>query len=178
MKTTIYILTLVLFETLSFAKAQNRNNIVNVAQIGYSNNLQAEQNGGKNELYLRQLGTSYSNKAIIQQEGSENYINVDQNGDENNFNVLQVGNNNRVETFKQTNVNGKKDDISQIGDNLTLNVSLETIGAVYGNTFTQIGTNLSATVTSTIPLNDITVSQTGHDMKVVIDQSFFSFPLK
>jgi len=178
MKTTIYILTLVIFGIMSFAKAQNLNNIVTVAQIGYSNDLQVEQNGGRNELILKQLGTNFSNKATIWQEGNDNYINAEQTGYFSDFNVLQVGNNIRLETFKQTNVNGNKDAIFQRGNNLTLIVSFESSTAVFGNIYTQTGTNLSATLNTTIPLSGITVTQTGQDMKVVIDQSFFSFPLK
>ncbi|MEI8084820.1 MAG: curlin repeat-containing protein [Paludibacter sp.] len=134
-------------------------------------------NGDNNTLISSQIGSS--NKILTIQQGSNNFIDVEQVGRNQFFSSHQVGTNNRVENFKQTNIDGKGDYITQLGDNNTFNIS-ETTGNL-ANNYIQQGSNLSVALNIDTPPalgGGITVSQTGHDMKVVIDQSFFSFPLK
>jgi len=133
--------------------------------------------GNNNTLFSTQDGTS--NKFLSIQQGSNNYIQADQIGNNNNLVIQQVGNNNRVEDFVQNNIKGESDNISQIGDNNTLN-SINTLNSLSGNNYIQNGTNLSITMNNSTlsSIGGITVNQTGHDMSVVIDKSYFSFPLK
>jgi len=53
-------------------------------------------------------------------------------------------------------------------------------GAIQGNTFTQIGNKLSVELNNGMMNNPggIDVNQKGKEMNVIIDQSFFSFPMK
>jgi len=134
-------------------------------------------NGNNNTLISSQEGIS--NKFLSIQQGSNNYIQADQIGNYNNLVVQQVGNNNRVENFVQNNIKGESDNITQIGDNNTLN-SIDKLNTLYGNNYIQNGTNLSITLNNSTlsATGGITVNQTGHDMSVVIDKSYFSFPLK
>ena len=133
--------------------------------------------GNNNTLVSTQDGIS--NKFLSIQQGSNNYIQADQIGNNNNLVVQQVGNNNRVEDFVQNNIKGESDNITQIGDNNTLN-SIDKLNTLYGNNYIQNGTNLSITLNNSTlsATGGITVNQTGHDMSVVIDKSYFSFPLK
>ena len=134
-------------------------------------------NGNNNTLISSQEGNS--NKFVSIQQGSNNYIQAEQVGNNNNLLVQQVGTNNRVENFVQNNTLGENDTVYQTGENITLN-SINTSNTLYGNNYMQNGTNLSITLnnTTTNSLGGITVNQTGHDMSVVIDKSYFSFPLK
>ena len=134
-------------------------------------------NGNNNTLISSQEGIS--NKFLSIQQGSNNYIQADQIGNYNNLVVQQVGNNNRVENFVQNNIKGESDNISQVGDNNTLN-SIDKLNTLYGNNYIQNGSNLSITLNNSTlsATGGITVNQTGHDMSIVIDKSYFSFPLK
>jgi len=134
--------------------------------------------GFRNSLISAQEGNS--NKILAIQQGDNNYVSAEQLGNENYLVVKQVGSYNKVENFKQNTINGKSDVISQIGDNNTFNTFNESNSEIYGNIYSQVGTNLSITqYNNTLsPLGGIEVNQTGHDMSIVIDQSFFSFPMK
>jgi hypothetical protein len=133
--------------------------------------------GNNNTLISSQEGNS--NKILSIQQGSNNYIHAEQLGNDNNLVAQQVGTNNRVENFIQNNNHGESDIISQVGENITLN-SISPSNSLYGNNYSQNGTNLSITLNNSTfnTLGGLKVSQTGHDMKIVIDQSYFSFPLR
>jgi len=133
--------------------------------------------GNNNTLISSQEGNS--NKLLSIQQGSNNYIHAEQSGNDNNLVAQQVGTNNRVENFMQNNLHGESDVISQVGENITLN-SISSSNNLYGNNYSQNGTNLSITLNNSTfnTLGGLKVNQTGHDMKIVIDQSYFSFPLK
>lgn len=134
--------------------------------------------GINNTLYSSQEGKS--NEILVIQQGSSNYIDVEQLGNENLLIINQVGMNNRVENFKQNNIDGKIDVISQIGDNNTFNSVNGSIVNFYENNYTQEGSNLSLTINNSnlTSLGAIKVNQTGHDMNIVIDQSYFSYPMQ
>lgn len=139
-----------------------------------SNNLFSA--GTNNILYSSQEGKS--NEILAIQQGSDNYIEVEQSGNENFLIVQQVGTNNRVESFKQNSVYGAMGVISQVGDNNAINNLTESVNTNRSD-YTQEGSNLSLTINNTLPsLDGIKVSQTGNDMNIVIDQSYFSFPMQ
>jgi len=96
--------------------------------------------------------------------------------------ALQKGSNNLLTGYKQENESDQvlSDRVIQIGDNLTLKSDEVSKSSVNGNTFLQTGRNLSLEIKSDLinSAGGMDVKQTGKDMKVVIDQSYFSFPLK
>lgn len=134
--------------------------------------------GEGNKLNITQAGNS--NGAMTSQQGFYNFINAKQQGINNYLSILQYGTNNSVTNYKQGNESELIlfDTIIQIGDNLSLTTDGVTNSNPAVNRFTQTGANLSIQLNNSL-LNTgtgVNVNQTGHDMKVVIDQSYFSFP--
>jgi hypothetical protein len=136
---------------------------------GEGNALNVNQNGNKNAI-------------VAIQQGSENNIEADQNGTNNYLVIYQKGKNNEVIGYNQENYSGKvlAETIIQEGENLSLSASDASKSKPNGNAFLQKGINLSLEVNNqfTNTLGGIEVNQKGHDMKVIIDQSFFSFPAR
>ncbi|MFA5329515.1 MAG: hypothetical protein WC384_17105 [Prolixibacteraceae bacterium] len=136
--------------------------------------------GEGNELKVDQLGNN--NAVVAVQQGSENSIEAGQNGTNNYLVIYQKGKNNEVIGYKQENnsANILTETIIQQGEGNILNATDVSRSKPNGNSFIQNGVNLSLEVNNqfTNTLGGIEVSQTGHDMKVVVDQSFFSFPTR
>lgn len=135
--------------------------------------------GDGNKMTLTQTGNNNGIMAI--QQGSDNTISAEQTGNNNYLLTIQKGSNNSITDYKQENTTGLVlyDKIVQTGDYLTLKSDIASMSGS-GNTFMQTGTHLSLEMNSDL-INSpggIQVTQTGKDMKVVIDQSYFSFPLK
>lgn len=136
--------------------------------------------GERNKLTITQDGIN--NGVIAVQQGSDNTISAEQKGTNNYLLLLQKGKNNSVTGYSQENTSDKilLETIIQEGDGLSLNTSDVSKSKPNGNTFIQSGVNLSLQVNNEFAnnLGGIEINQTGHDMKVVIDQSYFSFPMK
>lgn len=144
-------------------------NVENVNQIG----------GEGNKLTISQEGNSNGVTAV--QQGSYNNITAEQKGQNNYLSALQNGTNNSVADYKQGNESEQIlfDTIIQIGDNLSLTTDGIANSTPAVNKFTQTGTNLSLQLSTNL-LNTgagIEINQAGHDMKAIVDQSYFSFPL-
>jgi hypothetical protein len=137
-------------------------------------------NGEGNKLTVSQDGNNNSVMAV--QEGTDNTISAEQKGSNNYLLVLQNGKNNSVTGFKQENESGQilYDTIIQNGENLSLNSTEASKAKPNGNTFTQSGINLSLDINNGFlnTMGGIAINQTGKDMKVVVDQSYFSNPMK
>jgi len=136
--------------------------------------------GERNKMIITQDGTDNGIMAV--QQGSDNTISADQKGENNYLLALQKGSNNTITDYKQENKSDEKlfDRIIQIGDNLSLKSDEVSTSSINGNTFVQTGTNLSLEINSELinSAGGIEINQKGKDMKIVIDQSYFSFPLK
>jgi len=136
--------------------------------------------GDRNKMIITQDGTN--NGVMAVQQGSDNTISAEQMGENNYLIALQKGTNNTISDYKQENKSDEKlfDRIIQVGDNLNLKSDEASTSSINGNTFVQTGTNLSLEINSELinSSGGIEINQKGRDMKVVIDQSFFSFPLK
>ena len=136
--------------------------------------------GERNKMIITQDGTD--NGVMAVQQGSDNTISADQKGENNYLLALQKGSNNTITDYKQENKSDEKlfDRIIQIGDNLSLKSDEVSTSSINGNTFVQTGTNLSLEINSELinSTGGIEINQKGKDMKIVIDQSYFSFPLK
>jgi len=134
--------------------------------------------GERNKLTISQEGTNNGVMAI--QMGSDNTISASQTGTNNYLVVLQTGKNNLVTGYSQANTSDKVlfDTVIQIGENLTLGASEDSKSKPSGNKFTQSGANLSLQLNNEFvnSVGGIEIGQKGKDMKVVIDQSYFSFP--
>jgi len=135
--------------------------------------------GDGNKMTLTQTGNNNAIMAI--QQGSDNSISAEQTGNNNYLLALQKGSNNTITDFRQENTTSLVlyDKIVQTGDYLTLKSDIASMSGA-GNTIMQTGTHLSLEMNSDL-INSpggIQVTQTGKDMKVVVDQSYFSFPLK
>ena len=134
----------------------------------------------RNKLTITQQGTN--NGVMAVQQGSDNTITAEQIGTNNYLLLYQKGKNNSVTGFSQENSSGKVllETVIQIGEDLSLNTSDVSKSKPNGNAFMQNGVNLSLQVNNEFAntLGGIEINQTGRDMKVVVDQSFFSFPLK
>lgn len=131
--------------------------------------------GVGNALNVIQQGDK--NAVVAVQQGSENSIDVSQIGSNNYLVVYQKGNNNEIAGFRQENHAEKAlaETIIQEGDGLVLNSLEASKSKPNGNSFIQKGINLSIELNNqfTNTLGGIEVTQSGKDMKVVIDQSFF-----
>lgn len=144
-------------------------NVGQQAESRDGNTLSSSQEGTNNQLLAIQLGTN-------------NLISTEQKGQYNYLNILQQGTNIQLTDYKQFNNSGNIlcDAISQIGNNLDLNVTNAAENRLFGNSYTQQGENLSLTINSSL-LNTqggLKVQQTGHDMQIEINQSYFAFPMK
>jgi hypothetical protein len=136
--------------------------------------------GERNKLNISQTGNN--NGVMAVQQGTDNSLSVEQDGANNYLFALQKGTNNSVTGYKQEN-NSEEilfEKIIQIGDYLSLKTDESSMAKPTGNTFTQTGTNLSIEVNNNLlnTVGGVEINQTGRDMKVVIDQSYFSFPMK
>lgn len=131
--------------------------------------------GVGNALKVTQRGDK--NAVVAIQQGSENSIEASQDGLNNYLVIYQKGNKNEVVGFRQENNSEKElaETIIQEGDGLILNSTDASKSKPNGNSFIQKGINLSIELNNqfTNALGGIEVSQSGKDMKVVIDQSFF-----
>jgi hypothetical protein len=140
----------------------------------------AIQSGGEdNKIIISQNGINNGVSAI--QLGSYNTITAEQKGNNNYLSALQNGTNNSVTNYKQGNESEQVlfDTIIQIGDNLNLTTDGVANSTPAVNKFTQTGTNLSFQLTTSL-LNTgtgVEINQIGHDMKVIVDQSYFLYPL-
>ena len=136
--------------------------------------------GERNKMTISQNGNN--NGVMAVQQGSDNTISAEQTGNNNYLLALQKGTNNSLTGYKQENESNQVlyDRVIQIGDNLTLKSDEVSKSSINGNTFMQTGTNLSLEIKSDLinSAGGMDVKQTGKDMKIVIDQSYFSFPLK
>ena len=144
-------------------------NTENTIQIG----------GEGNKLSISQRGINNGVAAV--QLGSYNTITAEQNGKNNYLSALQNGTNNSVTNYKQENESEQIlfDKIIQVGDNLSMTTDGVSNSTPAVNKFTQTGANLSFQLSTSL-LNTgagVEINQTGHDMKVIVDQSYFSFPL-
>lgn len=144
------------------------------------NDIEYEVLGDGNKMTITQNGNNNGIMAI--QQGSYNTLSAEQLGNNNYLLAWQKGSNNTIDDYKQGNKSDPVlyDKIIQTGYYLTLKSDMESNSSVNGNTFIQTGTNLSLEMNSDL-INSpggVQVTQTGNDMKVVIDQSYFSFPLK
>lgn len=136
--------------------------------------------GESNKMCVIQNGTN--NDVVAVQQGSANYFSAQQIGSNNNLQALQSGINNKVIGYKQENNTEHvlSDKIIQLGEN----ISLESVGSsnssLNGNAFFQAGTNLSLQVNTEFSNSQsgIEINQKGRDMKVIVEQSIFSFPMR
>lgn len=143
------------------------NESISLLSIGERNKLQVSQDGSNNGI-------------IAIQQGSDNSIDVGQKGNNNYLSILQKGSNNSVNGYLQGNTDATNlfESITQGGNNICL-LAIDVSGAkAMGNEFSQLGENLSLEVNNGLinTMGGIKVNQTGTDMKVVVDQSYFSFP--
>lgn len=136
--------------------------------------------GERNKLQVSQTGNNNGIMAV--QQGDDNFISAGQKGFNNYLYILQKGKKNYVTGYEQENSSEKIlfDTVIQEGEGLTLNASDVSKSKPNGNLFSQSGINLSLQVNNGFvnSLGGIEITQTGKDMKVVIDQSYFAFPMK
>ncbi len=136
--------------------------------------------GERNKMTISQNGNNNGIMAI--QQGSDNTISAEQIGNNNYLLALQKGTNNTITGYRQENETEQVlfDKVLQTGENLTLKTDDASRSSLTGNTFIQTGTNLSLQVNNNLLNSEggIEINQKGNDMKVVIDQSFFLFPMK
>lgn len=136
--------------------------------------------GERNILNIKQVG-NYNGIMAVQQ-GTDNSISAGQTGKNNYLFVLQKGIFNTVTDYNQENYSSSilYDSIVQIGDHLELKSHEASKPKPNQNIFMQSGTNLSLVFNNDLlnSVGGVAINQTGRDMKVVIDQSFFSFPMK
>ena len=152
----------------AFAFGHNKN-VDGISMEGIYNKLSISQNGNNNFV-------------LAVQQGSDNKISAEQVGNNNYLLAYQKGSSNVISDFKQENEsdNPLYDRIIQIGENLIFSTDKEAKSAKYGNEIMQTGTNLSLQINNELLNTDggIEINQKGNDMKVIIDQSYFSFPMK
>lgn len=162
------------FITNTFVRQQN----MELGDLNYRTEFIPD--GDRNKIMISQKGSNNGVMAI--QEGTDNFISANQNGSNNYLFALQKGENNSVRDYKQENMTVEilYDKIIQVGDNLSLKTDLPSSSSLKGNTFLQTGTNLSLEITNNLlnTLGGVEVNQKGSDMRVIIDQSYFSFPLR
>lgn len=137
--------------------------------FGQGNRLQVIQEGSNNGMMALQIG-------------SGNIIDAGQKGSNSYLTILQKGVSNSVSGYVQENTDGSIlfETITQVGDNLSLSATDVSASKQNGNVFNQSGVNLSLEVNNGFinAVGGIEIKQTGRDMKVVVDQSFFSSPMK
>lgn len=129
------------------------------------NSLNIEQNGSKNGIIAIQDGTN--NTFSAKQSGSNNYLYT-----------LQKGVNNSIIDYKQDNESDNilYDKIIQVGDNLSLRIDNSLNSRKTGDIFIQTGTNLSFELNNIqrTSCGGVEVNMTGNNMKVKVDQTYFS----
>jgi hypothetical protein len=137
------------------------------------------QKGDGNVLEVSQEGENNGIMAV--QQGNDNSILAEQKGTNNYLLILQKGTNNSVIGYIQESSSGRNfDTIIQDGESLSLDATGVSTSKAMGNIFSQSGTNLSLQVNNGFvnSIGGIEITQTGKDMNVVVDQSYFSLPLK
>ncbi|MEI7504554.1 MAG: hypothetical protein WCJ61_14845 [Paludibacter sp.] len=136
--------------------------------------------GENNKMSIMQNGVK--NGVVAIQQGTGNSISAEQMGNNNYLLAMQKGSNNTISEYKQENTSNQNmfDRIIQVGDNLNVSSGNTSNTNTIGNTIVQTGANLALELNNDLlnSIGGVKISQTGTDMKVVIDQSFFSFPLK
>ena len=136
--------------------------------------------GERNKLTLNQDGNNNGVMAI--QMGTDNTISANQKGKNNYLAILQNGKNNSVTGVSQENSSDKVlfDTFIQVGENISYDATEDSKPKPNGNKSNQSGINLSLQVNNQFvnSLGGIEINQKGKDMSVVIDQSYFSFPMK
>jgi len=139
--------------------------------------------GERNKLTINQDGDNNGVMAI--QMGTDNTISANQKGKNNYLAILQNGRNNSVTGVSQENSSDNVlfDTYIQIGENISFNATEDSKpkpNGNNGNKFNQSGINLSLQVNNQFvnSLGGIEINQNGKDMSVVIDQSYFLFPMK
>jgi len=136
--------------------------------------------GEHNKLNLEQKGED--NLVYSVQQGTDNSISAKQTNNQNILLIIQKGTGNEVNNYNQQNKSAHKlyDKIIQMGESNYLDYNEVSTGAIQGNTFTQIGNKLSVELNNGMMNSPggIDVNQKGKEMNVIIDQSFFSFPMK
>jgi hypothetical protein len=140
-------------------------------QLGYL----TINSGNRNRIDAVQEGNS--NELVALQSGEDNSISADQRGMNNHLLILQKGNNNSVTNYPQENISGNIlfDSIIQNGDNLSLITNNTPRTTANRNTFIQTGTNLSLSLENQFinSMGGMEINQTGHDMKIIVNQSYF-----
>ena len=147
--------------------------------VSVSGAVDGGQKGDGNMLEVSQEGENNGFMAV--QQGNDNSISAEQKGTNNYLLILQKGTNNSVTGYIQENSSGRNfDTIIQEGESLSLEATGVSTSKAMGNIFSQSGINLSLQVNNGFvnSLGGIEIAQTGKDMKVVVDQSYFSLPLK
>lgn len=136
--------------------------------------------GERNKLTIQQAGND--NGVLAVQQGNDHLIVAEQKGNNNYLTILQKGTNNSVSGYVQENSDGGIlfESISQVGENLHLSATDVSRSKSNGNVFNQSGVNLSLEVNNGLinTVGGIEINQTGRDMMVKVDQSFFSFPMQ
>jgi len=136
--------------------------------------------GERNKLTINQDGNNNGVMAI--QMGTDNTISANQKGKNNYLAFLQNGKNNSITGVSQENSSDKVlfDTFIQIGENLSFSATEDSKPKPNGNKVNQSGINLSLQVNNQFvnSLGGIEINQKGKDMSVVIDQSYFLFPMK
>ncbi len=131
--------------------------------------------GERNIQDLYQEGSD--NLLVAMQLGNDNLIQAGQKGIHNYLLILQSGSFNTLTGYEQSNQSDDMltDTIIQEGDFLTISATGTSRFKLNGNSFTQRGANLSLEVNNDFinTTGGMEVIQTGRDMKVVIDQSYF-----
>lgn len=158
--------------------ATDNNLVLSASTDKTGNNIAVE--GERNKMNFSQNGNN--NGVMAVQQGADNSILAEQSGNNNYLLAIQKGNNNKVEAYEQRNTTDKYlfDSILQLGENISLSIDGTSNSASSQNKFIQTGTNLVIEVNSDLmnSTGGIDINQRGNEMKVVIDQSFFSFPMK
>lgn len=136
--------------------------------------------GERNKLAITQDGSN--NGVLAIQQGSDNSISAGQKGINNYLLLLQQGSRNSISGYVQENQDNQAnfDAIIQIGNDLSLYATELSKSKLNGNSFKQEGEHLSLQVNNEFAntLGGIEINQSGRDMKVVVDQSYFSLPMK
>ena len=147
--------------------------------VSVSGAIDGGQKGDGNVLEVSQEGENNGIMAV--QQGNDNSISAEQKGTNNYLLILQKGTNNSVTGYAQENSSGRNfDTIIQEGESLSLEATGISTSKAMGNIFSQSGINLSLQINNGFvnSLGGIEITQTGKDMNVVVDQSYFSLPLK
>lgn len=147
--------------------------------VSVSGAVDGGQKGDGNILEVSQDGENNGIMAV--QQGNDNSISAEQKGTNNFLLIHQKGTNNSVTGYIQENSLGRNfDTIIQEGESLSIEATGVSTSKAMGNIFSQSGINLSLQVNNGFvnTLGGIEITQTGKDMNVVVDQSYFSLPLK